>query len=328
MNTRRKFLWVIGAGALAAPLATIAQQSATVHRIAYLTAGSVSSNANLLDSFRQGLREHGYVEGKNIIVEYRGADGVEARLKEIVDELVRLKVEVIVTGGPQSTLAAKQAGNTVAVVMTNDTDPVGAGLVASLSRPGGNVTGLTNISSEVSPKRLELLKEAIPGLSRVAVFGNAAIPGNTQAVKELQIAASKFAMKLQYLEVRNPADIENAFKAATKDRAQALVVLQNFVITNHRAQFRALVERTRLPTMNSNQQIVEDGGFMFYGPSFFEQYRRAAIFVDKILKGAKPGDIPVEQPTKFELVVNMKTAKALGIKIPNSILIRADKVIE
>ena len=319
----------MGTVAFAAPLACLAQQQpAKVRRIAYLAGGSLAANAAYVEAFRKGLREFGYVEGQNITIVYRASDGNEARLPDLAAELVRLKVEVVVTGGPQATFAAKQASGTIPVVMTNDTDPVGAGLVASLARPGGNVTGLTNISSEVSSKRLELLREVVPGLSRIAVFGNATIPGNAQAVKGMEVAARGVGLRLQYLELQSLDHIESAFKAATKERSQALVVFQNFVISIHRARFLELAAKSRLPVIYGNQQLVEAGGLMFFGPSFFEQYRRAATYVDKILKGAKPADLPVEQPTQFELAINMKTAKALGLKIPQSILVRADKVIE
>ena len=328
MINRRKLLVALGASAFAGPLASVAQRLPALRRIAYFTAGAVNANTQEIEAFVKGMHELGYVEGKNIKLELRGADGNPTRLPQIATELVRLPVEVIVTGGPQSTSAAKRADPKVAVVMTNDTDPVGSGVIASLSRPGGNVTGLTNISSEVSPKRLELLKETIPSLTRVAVFGNAAIPGNMQAMKSTEEAARKFGITLQYLEVKARNDIETAFRAAAKEHAQALVVLQNFVITNHSAHFREFVEKARLPTIVSNQRIVGAGGLMYYGPSVTAQYQRAAIFVDKILKGARPADLPVEQPTKFELVVNVKVAKALGIKLPSSILVRADRVIE
>jgi putative ABC transport system substrate-binding protein len=329
MNKRRKLVVAIGAGALAAPLACFGQQpAANLRRIAYLTGSSLASNAAYLEAFRKGLREFGYIDGQNISIAYRASEGSEARLPGLAAELVRLKVEVIVTGGPQATLAAKKASGTIPVVMTNDTDPVGAGLVASLARPGGNVTGLTNISSEVSSKRLEMLKEIVPQLGRVAVFGNATIPGNAQAVQSMQAAARAMGLKLQYLELQNLEDIENAFKALAKERAQALVVFQNFVVSLHAARFLELAAKSRLPAIYGNQQLLEAGGLMFFGPSFFEQYRRAAIYVDKILKGAKPADLPVEQPTQFELAINLKTARALGIRIPQSILVRADKVIE
>ena len=329
MNSRRKLLFAVVAGVLAAPLASFAQQQpAKVRRIAYLSGSSLAANAEYLEAFRKGLREFGYVDGQNFSIAYRASDGSEARLPGLAAELVRLGAEVIVTGGPQATLAAKKASATIPVVMTNDTDPVGAGLVASLARPGGNVTGLTNISSEVSSKRLELLKEVVPGLSRLAVFGNDAIPGNAQAVKGMELAARRMGLRLQYLGLQSLDDIENAFKTVTRERSQALVVFQNFVISIHRARFLELVARSRLPMIYGNQQLADAGGLMYFGPSFSEQYRRAATYVDKILKGAKPADLPVEQPTNFELVINMRTAKALGIKIPDSILVRADKVIE
>ena len=329
MNKRRRLLLAVGAGGLATPLAPFAQEpAAKLRRIAYLTGSSLASNAAYLEAFRKGLREFGHVDGQNISIAYRASEGSEARLPALAAELVRLKVEVIVTGGPQATLAAKQASGAVAVVMTNDTDPVGAGLVASLARPGGNVTGLTNISSEVSSKRLEMLKEIVPRLGHVVAFGNATIPGNAQAVRSMQAAARAMGLRLQYHELQSLDDIENAFKALAKERAQALVVFQNFVVSLHSARFLELVAKSRLPAIYGNQQLLEAGGLMSFGPSFFEQYRRAAIYVDKILKGAKPADLPVEQPTQFELAINLKTARALGLRIPNTILVRADKVIE
>jgi len=261
------------------------------------------------------------VEGKNIVIEYRYADG-----KELARELVRLKVDVIVTGGPTLTRAAKEATSTIPVVMGSDPDPVGNGFVASLARPGGNITGLSNFSPELSGKRLELLKEIIARLSRVAVLGNSTEPGNAQSLKETEIAARAFKVQLQYLDVRGPKDIETAFREARKWRADAVLVLGSGVFISQRKQIVELAVKSQLPATYSRPEYVEDGGLMTYGPSINDLFRRAAVYVDKILKGAKPADLPVEQPTKFEFIINLKAAKQIGLTIPPNVLARADKV--
>jgi putative ABC transport system substrate-binding protein len=318
----------LGAMLLALCLSAEAQQPKKVPRIGYLSATSPSVNPTRIEAFRQGLRELGYVEGKNIIIDWRYADGKLDRLRELAAELVRLKVDVIVTGGPTTTPAVKEATTTIPIVMGYDNDPVGSGFVASLARPGGNITGLSALSPELSGKRLELLKEIIPRLSRVAVLGTSTQPGNAQALREVELAAGAFGVKLQYLDVRDLKDIETAFRAASKGRADAMLVLSSAVLNSHRIEVADLTVKNRLPAVYGQPQYVEDGGLLSYAPSFTDLFRRAATYVDKILKGAKPADLPVEQPTKFEFVINLKTAKALGLTIPQSLLLRADEIIQ
>ena len=304
-----------------------AQQPAKVPRIGYLAGPSLSSMSARTEAFGQGPREVGYVEGKNIIIESRYAEGKLDRLPTLATELVRLKVDVIVTTGPTPTRAAKEATVTIPIVMTQHTDPVGSGLVASLARPRGNITGLSTYYPEISGKQLELLKEIVSTLFRVAVFGNSANPGNAQALRELERAAKAFGAQLQYLDVQNPKDIETAFQAASKGGADAVLVLASGVAANNRKEIAELAIKNRLPAIYFRSEFVEDGGLMSYGVSFTDLDRRAATFVDKILKGAKPADLPVEQPTKFELVINLKAAKQIGLTIPPNVLVRADKVI-
>ena len=305
-----------------------AQQPGKVPRIGYLSATSPSVNPTRIEAFRQGLRELGYVEGKNIIIEWRYAEGNLDRLRELAAELVRLKVDLIVSAGPQPTRAAKEATTTIPIVMGYDSDPVGSGFVASLARPGGNITGLSALFPELSGKRLELLKEIVPRLSRVAVFGTSTWPGNAQALRETELAAGALGVQLQYLDVRGPKDVETAFRAAGKGRAEAVLVLTSSVLNSHRIQVADLAVKNRLPAVYGAPQYVEDGGLLSYAPSYTDLFRRAATYVDKILKGAKPADLPVEQPTKFEFVINLKAAKQIGLTIPPNVLARADKVIK
>jgi putative ABC transport system substrate-binding protein len=305
-----------------------AQQPKKVPRIGVLIALSPSAISDRIEAFRQGLRELEYVEGKNIVIEYRSAEGKFDRLPHLAAELVRLKIDVIVTGGPTATRHAKEATNTIPIVMAQDSDPVGNGFIASLANPGGNITGLATLSSELSGKQLELLKEIIPKLSRVAVFGNSTEPGNAQALKETELAAGAFGVKLQNLNVRNPKDIETAFQEASKGRADAVLVLSSPVATSHRAQIADLAARSRLPTMHQVEGFVEAGGLVTYGVSIADLWRRSATYVNKILKGRKPADLPVEQPKKFEFIINLKAAKQIGLTIPPNVLARADKVIK
>ncbi|MGH7771671.1 MAG: ABC transporter substrate-binding protein [Candidatus Binatia bacterium] len=304
-----------------------AQQPKKVPRIGYL-ASSLSAIASRTEAFRQGLRELGYVEGKNIVIEWRSAEGKADRLPALAAELVRLKVDVIITAGPPATRAVKEATSTIPIVMTFDDDPVGNGFVASLARPGGNITGLSTLAPEISGKQLELLKEIVPRLSRVAVFGTSTRPGNAQALKEIELAAGAFGVKLQYLDVLGPKDIETVFRAATKGRADALLVLASPVFGSPRTQIVDLAVKSRLPAMYPQSEYVEVGGLMTYGANFADLYRRAATYVDKILKGTKPADLPVEQPKKFEFIINLKAAKQIGLTIPPNVLVRADKVIK
>jgi putative ABC transport system substrate-binding protein len=308
-----------------APLAE-AQQPAKPPRIGFIMADSSGSDPRV-DAFHQGLRELGYVEGKNIAVEYRFAEGKEDRLLKLVSELVNLKVEIIVTDGTAVTRAVKNATKTIPIVMASDGDPVGNLFVASLARPGGNITGLTNLLAGLSGKRLEVLKEAIPGTSRFGIIWNPENPSSITGFKETQVTAQSLGVQLQSLEVRGPNDFENAFQAAKKEQASAVSVVSDSVMFAHRARILELATKQRLPTMHTQSLWVQDGGMISYGTHFPDLYRRAATFVDKILKGAKPADLPVEQPTKFELVINLKTAKQIGLTIPPNVLARADKVI-
>ncbi len=306
-----------------------AQQPTKVPRIGHLIATSPSASPGRIEAFRQGLRELGYVEGKNIIIEWRYAEGKLDRLPALAAELVRLNVDVIVTAGPPDTRAAKQATGTIPTVMTQDADPVGSGFVASLARPGGNITGLSTLAPELSGKRLELLKEIVPKLSRVAVFGTSTQPGNAQSLKEVELVAKAFGVKLQYLDVLSPKDIEPAFRAATKGRADAvLMLLPGRVAADHQTEIAELAAKNRLPAMYHRADFVEAGGLMTYGVNIEDLDRRAATYVDKILKGAKPADLPVEQPRKFELIINLKAAKQIGLTILPNVLARGDRVVK
>ena len=305
-----------------------AQQPKEVPRIGYLTADSRSTREDVrAEAFRQGLREFGYVEGKNIIIEWRSAEGKLDRLHAFATELVRLKVDVIVTGDPTATRPVKEATTTIPIVMTQDSDPVGNGFVASLARPGGNITGLSNLAQEISGKRLELLKEIVPKLSRVAVLGMSTNPGNSLSLRETELAAGALGVQLQYLDIRDPKDIAAVLRTANKGRADAVLVL-NFPGNISRV-IPDLVVKHRLPAIYYASTIVVDrGGLMSYGASITDLDRRAATYVDKILKGAKPADLPVEQPTKFEFVINLRAAKQIGLTIPPNVLVRADRVIK
>jgi putative ABC transport system substrate-binding protein len=308
-------------------VAAEAQQLAKIPRIGFLTNNSSTGLAAADEAFRQGLRALGYVEGKSLVIEYRYGEGKVGRLAEMAAELVRLKVNVIVTGGPTSTRTAKQATSTIPIVMASDPDPVANGFVASLARPGGNITGLATLSPELGGKRLELLKEILPKLSRVMVLGTSTTPGTAQELKEAELAAGAFGMKLQYLNVLDPKDIEAGFRAASKERADAVLVLTSAILISQRKQIADLAVKNRLPVMYPQAEYVEDGGLTTYGVSLIDLHRRAATYVDKILKGAKPADLSVEQPVKFELIINLKAAKQIGLTIPPSVLARADKVI-
>ena len=304
-----------------------AQQPTKVPRIGLLNASSPSTVAARIEVFRQGLRELGYVEGKNIVIEYRHAEGKLDRLPALAAEFVRLNVDVIVTGGPAATRAAKDATVTIPIVMTQDIDPVASGFVASLARPGGNITGLSNLAPELSGKRLELLKEIVPKLSRVAVLGTSTTPGNAQSLREVELAAGAFGVKLQYLDVLDPKDIETAFRAASKGRADAVLALSSAVLISQLAQVVDLAVKSRLPAIYPQTEYTEAGGLMNYSANTPDLWRRAATYVDKILKGRTPADLPVEQPMKFEFIVNLIAAKRIGLTIPPNVLVRADKVI-
>jgi putative ABC transport system substrate-binding protein len=314
---------------LATVFSAEAQQSAKVPRIGYLSGATPDGQSARLEAFRQGLRELGYVEGKNVVIEYRYAEEKLDRLPALAAELVRLKVDVIVTGGAVITRAAKDATVTVPIVMAQDSDPVVNGFVASLARPGGNITGLSNFAPELSGKQLELLKEIIPKLSRVAVFGTSSNnPANAQQLREIDLAAGGFKVKVQYLAVQSPKDIETAFRAADEGRAGAILVLAGPIFNSNRPKITKLAVKSRVPAIYSHSQYVVDGGLMTYGASLPDLDRRAATYVDKILKGAKPAELPIEQPKKFELIINLKAAKQIGLTIPPNVLVRADKVIK
>jgi len=302
-----------------------AQQPTKIPRIGYLSPRS--TNPARIEAFRQGLHELGYVEGKNIVIESRNAEGKLDRLSHVAAELVRLKVDVIVTSSPAPTRAAKQATLTIPIVFAQDSDPVASGFVASLARPGGNITGLSTLAPELSGKRLELLKEVVPKLSRVAVLGTSTSPSTAPTLKETELAAGASKVQLQYLDVLDPKDIETAFRTAAKGRADAVLVLAGPVVFFQRTQIAELAVKSRLPAIYPQTEFTEAGGLMYYGANTPDMYRRAATFVDKILKGAKPADLPVEQPTKFEFIINLKAAKQIGLTIPPNVLARADRVI-
>jgi ABC-type uncharacterized transport system substrate-binding protein len=299
-----------------------------IPRIGYLFGSSLSANKTRIEAFQRGLRDLGYVEGKNILVEWRGADGNRDRQRALVAELVGLKADIIVTAGSSGTRFAKAATSTIPIIMAQDADPVSSGFVASLARPGGNITGLSTLSPELSGKKLELLKEIIPKLSRVAVFGTSTNPGNAEALKEIELAAGVLGMKLQYVDILSPTDIESAFQTVNKGHADAVLMnVAGPLYTFQRPQIAELAAKSRLPVIYETAQSVEAGGLMSYGVNLNDLARRAPTYVDKILKGAKPADLPVEQPTKFEFVFNLKAAERIGLTIPPNVLARADRVI-
>ena len=302
-----------------------AQQPKKIPRIGYL--GGPPPLLDRREAFLQGLRELGYLEGKNIIIEWRSGEGKSERVPALAAELVRLKVDVIVTDGSNSTHRAKEATSTIPIVMTQDVDPVGRGIIASLARPGGNVTGLSNLAPELSGKRLELLKEIVPKLSRVAVVGTSNTPSTAPALKETELAAGALGVKVQYLDVLDPKDIEIAVRTADKERVDAVLVLVGPLAFSQRTQLAEFAAKSRLPTIYPQTEFAQAGGLMSYGLSITDLDRRAATYVDKILKGAKPADLPVEQPKKFEFIINLKTAKKIGLTIPPNVLARADRVI-
>ena len=324
---RRRFL--AGAAAFfAAPLVARAQQAGKVPRIGFLSTGSANT-LRLVEGFRQGLLELGWVEGQNVGIDYRFAEGRFDRLPDLAAELLRLKADVIVAGATPAAVAAKKATGTIPIVMVGVGDPIGLGLIASLARPGGNVTGTSfSIGSLASGKGLELFKETAPNVRRVAVLSNPGNPSHALAIREVRDAARAMGVQLQFLEARAPNQFDGAFVAMAKGRAEALLVAPDSMFALHGARLADLAAKKRLPSIYGFREPVEAGGLMSYGPSVVAVWRRAAFFVDKILKGAKPGDLPVEEPTSFELVINLKTAKALGVTIPPSLLQRADQVIE
>ena len=313
---------------LALPRPAEAQTAPKIPRVGYVIPTTSTESRDYFEAVRQGFRELGYVEGQTIALEVRWAEGRLERLPELVAEVVRLKVDVLVVGSTPGGLAAKKATTTIPVVMVGVGDPVRSGLVASLARPGGNLTGLSLMNPEISGKRLQLLKEVVPKVSRVAVLTNPGTQSHAFFWQETQEAAQKLGVQLQAVEARRPEDFEGAFGAATRGRAGALLVFDDGLFNGYRTQIVALAARSRLPAMYGPRHFPDLGGLMSYGPNFPDQWRRTAAYVDKILKGAKPADLPVEQPTRFELVINLKTARALGLTIPQSVLIRADHVIQ
>jgi putative ABC transport system substrate-binding protein len=310
-----------------------AQTADKVYRVGYIfptpVAQITADPAHYFNrDFREELRRRGYTEGQNLVLELRSVEGSLGRISEVVSELLRLKVDVIVATSTPAIEAAQRATRTVPIVMFGVGDPVATGFVASLARPGGNITGLSQMSPELSAKRLALVKEVIPGVSRIAVLSNPANPSNAPQIRDTQAAARALAVELQWLEVRGPPDLERAFDAATRGHAGALVTLDDLFIFTQRMRIVSLAAKSRLPGMYGWSTFAEAGGLMSYGPDFRDMYRRAAVFVDKILRGARPADLPVEQPTKFELVINLGTARTLGLMIPSSLRLRADQLIE
>jgi len=328
--TRLAVVLTLALGLLAVPFAAEAQQAAKVARIGYLTP-NIAANPHLSEAFGQGLRDLGYVEGRNVVIEYRSAEGKLERLPALAAELVALKVDVIVAPNTVAALAAKQATRTLPIVFAVAADPVTSGLVTSLARPGGNVTGLSVLAPELVGKCLELLTQAVPGVSRVAVLwqpGSLGERTEKDMLKEAEVAARALGVRPQFVEARGPADFDRAFSDMTRARAGALTVLPSNMFANERRRLVDLAAKNRLPAVYPFREFVDAGGLMSYGATLADLYRRAATYVDKILKGTKPADLPVEQPTKFEFVINLKTAKALGLTIPRSVLIRADQLIE
>ncbi len=327
---RREFITLLAGTVATWPLAARAQQPAgRVYRVGYFVFGSREQAIHLSKAFEEGLRSLGYRVDENVVIEYRAANGQLERLPALAAELVRLGVDVIVTAAHQNTVAAMKATTTIPIVMTNSVDPVGAGLVASLARPGGNVTGLgVDAGDEIFGKRLELLKETLPNLSRVGILWNPDFAPNRSRLTSMREAAQALGLTLVPAEARGLDALEQAFATMVRERAQAFVVLGEPVLFNCRGQIAVMAIRDRLPAISTAREYAEAGLLLAYGPDLQDQFRRSATFVDKIFKGAKPADLPVEQPSKFELVVNLKTAKALGLDVPPAILARADEVIE
>ena len=325
MTTRRELLISLGAGALAAPLYSFAQQG-KAWRMGYVT-GRKGRPDPTFDAVLQGLSDLGYVEGRNLQIEFRAVGGMRERTAGVVAELLQRQVDIIVSPNLETVLAAKQATKTIPIVFVVNQDPVAAGIVHDMARPGGNITGIARLTRELSGKRLELLKEMVPGIARVGILWDA--NDKSQGVKDYETAARAAKLHLHSLEVRSPTpDLEGAFRSAAKERASALIVIRDAIFLDYVKQIVDLAIKHRLPSICEGSEFVEAGGLMSYSTDLAENSRRAAWYVDKILKGVKPGDLPIEQPTRFDLLINMKTAKTIGIKIPQSILARADRVIE
>jgi putative ABC transport system substrate-binding protein len=322
---RREFITLLGY-AVAWPLASRAQ--GRIPRVGFMGNSTAALEANLVDSFREGLRELGYEEGRNIAIEYRWADGQYERFAALVTELIAAKVDVIVTAGTPAALAVKKATSTVPLVMVAVGDPVGTGLVPSLARPDGNLTGLSSVAPDLEGKRLELLREIVPSVSRIAVFLNSVNPFHATSMRQAQTAGKTLGIKVQQYDIRKSEDLDGAFAAIRKERPDALLILADRVFLHNRERIVDFTGEQHLPNVNAYKELVEAGGLISYGPSYEDMHKRAAIYVNKILKGAKPGNLPIEQPTKFTLVVNLKAAKALSISMPAGVLSRADEVIE
>ena len=325
---RREFIALLSNAAITWPLAARAQQSTRKISIGFLSVNVRPAMKARVEAFQQGLRELGYIEGQNVLIEYRFAEGNPERLRALADELVRLKVDVIVTEGTTSTRFAKEATSTIPIVMAQDPDPVGTGFVASLARPSGNITGLSNLRSDLGGKRLEILRDTIPGLAGVAIIGTSTTPGNAQALADVERAASTLALGIQVLEILGPQDIETAFKAAIDGHAGAVLVLASPYLLSNRALVADIAIKGRIPTMYYTSDYVRDGGLMSYGVSITDLFRRAASYVSRIAKGAHPGDLPVEQPAKFEFIINLRAAKAIDLSIPHNVFERADEVTD
>ena len=323
---RRRFLAGIGL-LLGSPDVAYPQPADNVPRVGYLSYGSPGPSREI-DAFRQGLRELGYIEGQSIVVEYRFASGQVERYPRLASELVRMNVDVIVAPATPQALAAKRATSSIPIVFVLVADAVGAGLITNFARPGGNITGLTSSSAELSGKRLELLKEMVPKASRMAVLYNPTDPSNVLILKQLQESVPTLGLILEPIEVREPREFEGAFVAVTRQRAHAMFGTPGALTFEHRKVLVNLAAKHRIPTMWGHRSFVDAGGLMSYAVNLYEQNRQAALFVDKILKGARPGDLPVEQPTKFELVINVRPAKALGLTLPPSLIVQADQIIE
>jgi putative ABC transport system substrate-binding protein len=324
---RREFITMLG-GAATWPVIGRAQYQGNVARIGFLGNSTAALEANLVEPFRDGLRALGYEEGRNIVIEYRWAEGNYERFPLLVAELLALKVDVIVTAGTPATVALQTGTTSVPLVMVAVGDPIGSGLVASLARPGGNLTGLSSIAPELEGKRLELLREVVPNLSQVAVFFNSLNPFHASTLHQARVAAQALQMKLLSLDVRAAEDLDNAFAAVLKEQPDALLIQADRVFLHNRNRMMDFAASHRLPSVNAYREVVEAGGLISYGPSYEDMHRRAADYVDKILKGARPGDLPVEQPTKFTLIINVKAARVLGVKVSPLLLARADEVIE
>ena len=329
MNTRRRIVLALMAGALAAPLASFAPQPAKIARIGFLLAASSQGNETQLQAFRDGLRDLGYVEGKNFQLEVRWGEGKLERLPALAAELVQLKVDIIVAASSPSVVAARQATRTIPIVMPFSSDPVGDGLVASLAHPGGNITGLSIMSAELGEKRIQLLKEMFPKVAHAMdVLWNPDYVGMRARFEQARTAAPAVGLNVRSVEVRDTRELDAAFEAIVRERPEALLLLVDPFTRSQRSRIVEFAAEQRLPAIYESSDFVDAGGLISYGPNIFNQFRRAASYVDKILRGAKPADLPIEQPTTFELVINMRAAKALGIKFPDSILLRADRVIE